>query len=82
MRNKRNRLLYEFKGSGVGDVNPDEYCADIDERVEQCDDCDVKMPNALTLLDHKSVIVTWGGQLHSMPVEHVKTTMIARYSRQ
>ena len=37
----------------------------------------LQMPNALKLLDHTSVIVTWGGQLHSMLVEHVKTTMIA-----
>ena len=28
----------------------------------------LQMPNALTLLDHTSVIVNWGGQLHSMLV--------------
>ena len=37
----------------------------------------LQMPNSSTLLDHTSVIVAWGEKLHSMLVEHVKTTMNA-----
>ena len=41
LSNTGYRLSYEFEGRGDGDANPDGYCADIDECVEQSDDCDV-----------------------------------------
>ena len=47
------------------------------EMPTQMDTNALNWPNALTLLDHTSVIVTWDGQSHSMLVEHVKSIMNA-----